>query len=92
MGIINKTQTRTCSGCYAEIKMFDINGGGQNVLTFLMWLISFGMFVIIPVLMALAGHEMKWYRKWQPVIAFIVGFALWFAMLYVSNPSLTLWK
>lgn len=39
--------------------MFNINGGGENVLTFLMWLISFGMFVIIPVLIVLSGHEMK---------------------------------
>ena len=72
--------------------MFNVNGGGENVLVFLIWVISFVMFVVIPVLITLAGNEMKWYRKYQPVIAFIVGFALWFAMLYVSNPSLTLWK
>lgn len=72
--------------------MFNVNAGGENVLVFLSWVISFVMFVVIPVLITWTGHEMKWYRKYQPVIAFIVGFALWFAMLYVSNPSLTLWK
>lgn len=72
--------------------MFDINGGAENVFTLLLLSISFFMFVIAPTLITSFGHEMKWYKRYYPAIAFVMGFAFWFSMLYVANPSLSFWK
>lgn len=72
--------------------MFDINGGDRNVFTFLLWSISFFIFVIAPTVAILFGHEMKWYKRYYPFIVFVMGFAFWFSILYVANPSLSFWK
>ena len=72
--------------------MFDINGGPENVFTFLNWLFAFFFFVIVPTIMSLFFIIGRGYNKYYSLIALIFSFALWFAMLYVCYPSLTFWK
>jgi len=68
--------------------MFDINGGLANVFTMAFIMISLGMFVGMPVLTMWAQDK----SKFPMMLAGLFGFALWFILLWIGNPSLTFWK